>query len=294
MADKLKLTDDQLRGLQLKELGLLKYFSEFCESHDLTYFVCGGCLIGSLRYGGFIPWDDDADVFMPRADYEIFIREYLKENPSERYVLLNETDDTFTRNCFATLVDTSATLVKNYQKDLDIPHGVAFDIFPLDARPDGKLATYVQFFHCIIYSLFRAQTVPEKHGGIMALGSKFLLGIFRSYKLRKKIWKRAERQMTKYNLDDCRCVCELCAGPRIMKNAYPKELFEKTTEISFEGESFKAMRGYKKYLRLAFGEDYMTPPPEEERVVSHDLAYLDLDTPCSDSSFADVLQNSFE
>ena len=140
MANKLTLSAEQLRGLQLKELDLLKYFRDYCDSHGLTYYVCGGCLIGSLRYGGFIPWDDDADVFMPRADYEIFIKEYLKENPSERFVLLNETDETFTRNCFATLVDTSATLVKNYQKDFEVVAGI----------PEEKSALYVSR-DCDIY-----------------------------------------------------------------------------------------------------------------------------------------------
>lgn len=280
MENKLELSPRQLRALQLKELDILKYFRDFCDSRGITYYVCGGCLIGALRYGKFIPWDDDADVFMPRADYERFIKEYLKENHSERFVLLNETDSTFTRNSFATLVDTSATLIKNYQKDLDIAHGVAFDIFPIDPRPSGKLKKYCQLFWCVIYSLFRAQTVPENHGGIMTLGSKILLGVFRGYKLRKKIWKFAERHMTKYKLEDCAYICELCAGPRIMMNEYPKELFKDTVEIEFEGEKFKAMSGYKEYLSIAFGEDYMTPPPKEEQVISHDLAYLDLETPC--------------
>ena len=280
MAETLKLSDEQLRALQLKELDILKYFRDFCDEHSLTYYVCGGCLIGSLRYGKFIPWDDDADVFMPRKDYERFIKEFLSEEKGERFVLLNETDETFTRNCFATLVDTSATLIKNYQKDLDIPHGVAFDIFPIDPRPSGKIKKYFQFFWCIIYSLFRAQTLPEKHGGVLTFGSKILLGIFRSYKTRKKIWKFAERHMTKYKIEDCEYICELCAGPRIMKNEYPKELFDDTVEIEFEGEKFKAMAGYEKYLEIAFGKDYMTPPPKEEQVIAHDLAYLDLNTPC--------------
>lgn len=273
------LSDGELRGLQLKELGLLKYFRDYCDERGITYYLCGGCLIGALRYKKFIPWDDDADVFMPREDYERFIKLYLEENPSERYVLLNETDETFTRNCFATLVDTSATLIKNYQADLKIPHGVAFDIFPVDPRPSGIKKKF-QLFWCVIYSLFRAQTVPEKHGGVLALGSRVLLGIFRGFKLRKKIWKFAERHMTKYRLEDCDYICELCAGPRIMKNEYPKELFDSTAEVEFEGEKFKVMRGYREYLTLAFGEDYMTPPPKEEQVVTHDLKLLDLDKPC--------------
>lgn len=278
---KLELTKEELRALQLRELDILTHFDEFCNKNGITYYLCGGCLIGSLRYKGFIPWDDDADVFMPRADYEMFIKLWQAQNADGRFVLLNETDETFTRNCFATLVDTSGTLIKNYQKDLKIPHGIAFDIFPIDPRPDGKFQKYMQFFWCIVYSLFRAQTVPEKHGGIMALGSKVLLGIFRKYKTRKIIWKFAEKQMTKYKIEDCSYICELCAGPRIMKNQYPKELFNNTVDVEFEGHKFKSMEGYDKYLKLAFGEDYMTPPPVEEQVISHDLAYIDLDTPCS-------------
>jgi lipopolysaccharide cholinephosphotransferase len=285
MSEKLELSPEQLRGLQLKELDILIKFHQFCEDNSLTYYLCGGCLIGSLRYGEFIPWDDDADVFMPRPDYEIFIKEWQKKNKDKRFVLLNESDETFTRNCFATLVDKSGTLVKNYQKDLDIPHGIAFDIFPIDPRPNKKTQKYAQYFWCIIYSLFRAQTVPVKHGGIMAKGSKILLGIFKKYKTRKKIWKFAEKQMTKYYIEDCDNVCELCAGPRIMKNEYPKELFEKTVDVYFEGHKFKAMAGYEKYLELAFGPDYMTPPPISEQVVAHDLCYIDLDTPCPTKAF---------
>lgn len=280
MSNILELSPSQLRGLQLKELDILIRFSEFCEENSLTYYLCGGCLIGSLRYGKFIPWDDDADVFMPRADYEIFIKEWQKQGADGRFVLLNETDETFTRNNFCTLVDTSATLVKNYQKDLNIPHGVAFDIFPLDPRPDSKFAKYIQYFWCIIYSLFRAQTIPEKHGGIMATGSKILLGLFKKYSTRKKIWKFAEKQMTKYRIEDCKCICELCAGPRIMQNEYPKELFEDTVFVEFEGHKFRAMKGYDRYLQLAFGADYMTPPPKEQQVVAHDLCYLDLEKSC--------------
>ena len=280
MPSNLELTPEQLRGLQLKELDILIHFDKFCRDNGITYYLCGGCLIGALRDKKFIPWDDDADVFMPRADYEVFIKKYLEQKPSERFVLLNESDETFTRNCFATLVDTSATLVKTYQKDLNIPHGVAFDIFPIDPKPDKTIQRYFQYFWCIIYSLFRAQTVPENHGGVLALGSKMLLGIFRKYKTRKKIWKYAEKRMTSYPIENCSCIGELCAGPRIMKNAYPKELFESTVEVEFEGHKFKAMNGYDKYLRLAFKGDYMTPPPKEEQVVSHDLYYIDLDTPC--------------
>ena len=74
----------------------------------------------------------------------------------------------------------------------------------------------------MLYSLFLAQVVPEKHGGIVGAGSKALLSIFRGKKLREKIWRTAEKHMIKYRLDKNKCVTELCSGPHWMKIEYPK------------------------------------------------------------------------
>ena len=68
--EKVEFTPQQLRKLQLRELETLVYFKKFCDEHNLLFYFCGGCCIGSLRNKGFIPWDDDIDIFMPRKDYE--------------------------------------------------------------------------------------------------------------------------------------------------------------------------------------------------------------------------------
>ena len=94
---------------------LLREVGRICRKHGISWFLESGTLLGAVRHKSAIPWDDDADVFMPRADSEIFIKEWQKQKADGRFVLLNETDETFTRNAFATLVDTSGTLIKNYQ-----------------------------------------------------------------------------------------------------------------------------------------------------------------------------------
>ena len=70
MSDKVTLTPNVLRELQVKQLDMLVYFRDFCQKNNLTFYLIGGGLIGALRNGGFVPWDDDADVLMPRPDYE--------------------------------------------------------------------------------------------------------------------------------------------------------------------------------------------------------------------------------
>ncbi len=279
MAELLKLSNDELRELQLCELEALKFFDEFCRRHDLTYYLCGGCLIGAVRHKGFIPWDDDTDVLMPRPDYEKFLELYKKENPSERFVLVNDDDVHYSGNIFATLNDTDHTMVKEYQQNMDTPHGIPLDIFPIDGLADGRIQRLIQYVWVMIYSLFRAQIVPKNQGGLIAFGSKVLLTIFRGRRLRYKIWKFAEKRMTRYHFDESENVAEFCAGFYFMKKVYPRHIYDDKVELEFEGEKFFAMKGYDEYLHIPFG-DYMELPPEEERLPHHDIVKLELHKKC--------------
>ncbi len=176
-----EFTPETLRKLQLKELDTLVYFKEFCDKNNLLFYLCGGCCIGSLRTGGFIPWDDDIDILMPRDDYEKLYKLWDNDK-QERFKLLRTDEKIFTGNIFTTIVDTETTCVKANQAHLDIPFGIMMDIFPIDGCPKGKFKRTMQKLNAMIYSLFLAQIVPENHGGIMALGSKFLLSIVKSPK----------------------------------------------------------------------------------------------------------------
>ena len=94
-----EFTPETLRKLQLKELDTLVYFKEFCDKNNLLFYLCGGCCIGSLRTGGFIPWDDDIDILMPRDDYEKLYK--LWDNDKhERFKLLRTDEKIFTGNIF--------------------------------------------------------------------------------------------------------------------------------------------------------------------------------------------------
>ena len=275
----IKLSPEQLRELQLKQLDMLRFFKEFCEKNDITYYLIGGGLIGALRNGGFIPWDDDLDLLLPRPEYERLCRLWQEQCPDGRFRLLRTDGKMFTGNIFATVTDTNYTLVKANQTDIDIPHGLVFDIFPLDVCPDSNFARKRQYFWTLLYSLFLAQVVPENHSGLIGFGSRVLLGVFRGKRLREKLWRTAEKHMSRYKLEENACVTELCSGPHWMKIKYPKHIYEGVDYVTFEGITLPVAAGYKEYLEMVFG-DYMTPPPEDKRVPHHDIAYLDLTTPC--------------
>jgi lipopolysaccharide cholinephosphotransferase len=278
-----EFTPETLRKLQLKELDTLVYFKEFCDKNNLLFYLCGGCCIGSLRTGGFIPWDDDIDILMPRDDYEKLYKLWDNDR-QERFKLLRTDEKIFTGNIFTTIVDTETTCVKANQAHLDIPFGIMMDIFPIDGCPKGKFKRTMQKLNAMIYSLFLAQIVPENHGGIMALGSKFLLSIVKSPKAREKKWRNAERRMSKYKISDCEYITELCEGVHSMQPEYPKEWFASAVYREFEGLQMPIPVGYDPYLKKAFG-DYMTPPPEDKQKPHHDMILVD-----TERSYKEVLK----
>ena len=264
-----------MEPLQEKCLEMAEYFVQFCKENDLLCYLCGGGAIGTLRHKGFIPWDDDLDFFMPRKDYEK-LAQLWPQKADSRYQLSKSNENYLDRNLFITIRDTQTTCIKPYQQDLDIPHGLALDVLPLDYYPTNELSRKKQVIAALVYSLFCAQTIPEKHGGIMKLGSQVLLALVPSKKLRYKIWKKAEAEMTKYTKDESDGITELCSGPYYMKKKYPISSFEDALWLPFEETELPIPIGYDAYLKTAFG-DYMTPPPVEKQVGHHDAVLVDLE-----------------
>lgn len=264
----------EMEKLHTKTLDALKFFKDFCEENGLLFYLCGGCCIGAVREGGFLGWDDDGDVFMPRRDYER-LREIWRD--TDRFVLLRTDGENFCGLTNTTLVDTSATVVRAQQASLDIPHGVVIDIFPLDGCPSG-FRRVRQKINAMLFCLYVTGVVPVNHGRIVTLGGRILLSLKKG-KRRTRAWQRAEKKMSRYPIDACDNITELTAGPRYMSIEYPKELFASATQLPFEDTEMPVPVGYDAYLKAAFG-DYMTPPPEDKRVSEHDIVFVDLDKPC--------------
>ncbi len=268
-------TKEEIKSLQEKSLEILLYFKDFCEKHNLLFYLCGGCCIGAIRNKGFIPWDDDIDVFMPREDFERLAVLWPKYADTDRYSFCRTNKEVNYHHAAASIRDNNTTFIMRHSKDDDINHGLILDIIPLDGCPDSKIKRLKQMFFAMAFSLFNAQRLPDNQGKFLRILSKILLSIFRSKNLRYFIWKYSEKQMTKYKIKDCKYITELVTGFRYMKNKYPKHIFEKAVYKEFEGYEMPVPVGYDTYLKMAFG-DYMKLPPEEQRRPKHDTVYINL------------------
>ena len=241
------------------------------------YYLIGGCLIGAVRSGGFLPWDDDIDVFIPRSDYE---RLWQMWDSSGRFKLLRTTENVYTRSQFMTLCDTETTCVRELTKDLPIPQGITMDIIPLDGCPLSRFKRRRQKRHAILYSLYILDMLPQNHGKLSRIAASVFLKKSREKKI--KLWKKYQAKMCAYRVKQSVYLTELCSGIKYMSNEYPIEWFGSTVKLNFEGIKVSVPIGYKEYLSMVFG-DYMTPPPESEQHPAHGILFVDTEKPYTEA-----------
>lgn len=244
--------------LQNKLLHIFLYFKNICEKNGLTYWCGGGTMLGAVRHKGFIPWDDDLDVFMPREDYEKLYNIWSKVADTNKYVLVRTDKDHNYHHTAMNLVDVTTTYINRHSENEDIYHGCYIDIIPFEGCPDSRIGRAVQIYHSIMYSVFNAQRLPDNQGKLLRLPVKILLGIVRNPKLRYKIWKYHEQKMTRYKFDTSRYVKETVSSFKGLFRLYKRSVFD-TTDAEFEGISIKIPAGYDYYMKQIYG-DYMSVP----------------------------------
>lgn len=263
---------------QHKMLEILLYFDGFCRENGLKYYLCGGCLIGAVRHHGFIPWDDDIDLFMPRPDYERLAMIWGAKADTSRYAYCRTDRDHVYHDGGASIRDVRTTEINRHSVNDDICHGMAVEIMPIDGCPKSKFKRAWQLYNAFVFSLFNVQRLPDNKGKFFRAAAGVMYSLVKSPSRRYKIWKKAERRMTKYKWDDCEEVTELIGSIKGMLLRHPKADFDSVTYLDFEGYKIPVMAGYKTYLTKIWG-DYMKLPPVEERVAKHDTVYVSTTEP---------------
>jgi lipopolysaccharide cholinephosphotransferase len=257
------------REAQLLELDILLDFARYCEKHNLTYFIAYGTLLGAVRHGGFIPWDDDIDVWMPRQDYNKLIDSFNENKETAHYRLISPLDP-ISRHSFVKIIDTRTVKTETNFDYAPGALGLDIDVFPLDGQPDDEETFwkwFAQLEKCYQKADFPVRLTHEcrRKRWILALmnllgGKRHRLGTW----IKNYYLKKALRLHAKYPYHGSKYVgaVEHCFGCH--RHRYEATLFEGSTLVRFEGHMLKAPKDYDAVLRQAYG-DYMTPPPEAER-----------------------------
>lgn len=269
-------SEAELAQIQRTELASLDVLSAVCKKLKIDFFLYGGSLLGAVKYGGFVPWDDDLDVAMMREDYE----KLLQEGPAllpEGYVLQEPRINKRTPYPYIKLRRTDTVMVEYMYRNIKINHGVYFDIYPIDNVPDDdeELEKAHKKLMKLIRILQRRQTtslfVPTYgwRGVVKKSLAIIKFALFRTIP-HSYLISKMNKVMTKYNsLKTSRQGNLFFPRPvNYFDGVYPPE------EVNFEGRKMLIPRGYKTNLSNRYGD--ITKEPPIERRVGHKPYILEL------------------
>lgn len=260
------MTQEELRKIALLQMEILDEVHRICEKHRLAYYMIGGTLLGAVRHKGFIPWDLDIDIAMPRADYEQFKQVFLEEKPAQ-YSYMDHLSHRNYMRPHALIVRNDTRIHLKYDavnpKTYDL--GVYIDIFPLDGAPNDeklrrkqakKLKNVRKLKDCRLFYCYSFK--PWRR--FVHYSISFLLGWIPV----RRINAYQQRLMRKYSNEKTSCICSMASHYSYEKQCMPAEVYGTPTLLEFEGRQYYAPEQYQEYLRRLFG-DYMQLPPPEKR-----------------------------
>lgn len=261
-----------LKELKAIELDILQYIHEICEKNKLEYSLAYGTLLGAIRHKGFIPWDDDIDIIMPRESY---VKLYQILECDSRYKMLTWENENY---CYSwgKVVDLNTVLIEKKLVKKIRDYGVHVDIFPIDGVGNSKFSILCFFIKKYILNMLRASVAV---GGYKTGGHRIYHAIVNTVAQIKNgsYWAyRLDKSSQKYMYTKSKYV-QILSGDaippwrwsKVCSYVFLKKDIEEFVEIEFEGRIVKSVKSWDKFLRKVYGE-YMKLPPESERIASHD------------------------
>lgn len=272
-----------IHELQQRIIGNLIALDSVCNAHGLHYYLWAGTMLGAVRHKGFIPWDDDIDVAMPRADYELLLANCEEWMPAPYKVIAPETDADYPYP-FAKVEDVTTTVME--RPDFKYLEGVYIDIFPLDGFPTEakEQKRHYRLWKLWRHLLFMRCRDPFKHGHGPKSWFPWLLHqvVSKSY-----LQKKVKHYMTHYDFEQSDFV--VAYDDNGIDAIFPKHIFGTPQLYEFEGHQYKGVEHADEYLTINFGSDYMQLPPIEKRV-QHRFFHLDLNRPHCETTADELLQ----
>ena len=259
-----------LEQLKKKETDMLKEFISICEKLNLKYYLAYGTLIGAIRHKGFIPWDDDIDVVMPRKDYEIFLEKAQALLPEHLFLQHSGTEPDYMMS-FAKIRNSNTTFMQISDRKFKINHGVFIDIIPLDFCPDDE-KEYQKILQKKKRYDFRINNYLD-YGTTKNINTKIKIYIYKILYPSLKFLKKRREKLYKSISHGNKFTVFCFSKPWL--NTAPVEWFGEGVEVDFEGLKAIVPKGYHEWNTQLYG-DYMQLPPLSEQVPHHYTGIIDL------------------
>lgn len=254
---------EDIRELRDIQMGILDDVHRFCLSNNIRYSLSSGTLIGAVRHKGYIPWDDDIDIYMLRADYERFLSLY---DGGTQFRLLDPRKEPHYYYTFAKVVDMRTKMVERETEGYEI--GVYIDVFPVDYVTDNLKARERIFrIKKLLYKIRRC-----KISATNPLHSRLAYLCYRSLPVSVGMLNQWIEHLI-VNRQPTATLCHMTeAGPTSSRGCFPADDMREMIDMPFEDRVYKVMAGYDDYLHRTYG-NYMQLPPEGQRVTHKFEAY---------------------
>lgn len=253
------------------QLEMLVEVDRICKKCGIKYNIIAGTLLGAVRHGGYIPWDDDADVALLRPEYEKFRRACKTELDRSRFYFQDDRNTKGYRWGYGKIRRKDTLFLREHQEHMPYEQGVFIDVFPLDGVPDNYFLRSLKNFECfcvrkILWS--KVGKIAEKN-----IWKRMVFEVLDKIP-EEKVFRYYHQMIRRANKKKTRMVRILMFPTPNDEWGYYRCWYEKSADIGFEGVVFQGIKDYDSYLSFKFGE-YMELPPVEKRKV-HPVSELEL------------------
>lgn len=264
-----------LRKMQLVELDILKAVVDICKKNGITYYISGGTFLGAVRHKGFIPWDDDVDIAMPRPDYEKFRAIASKALP-EPLLYRNFKDDDEIKTCFSR-VENKKVRVRDTSAIKEDIRSAWIDIFPLDGMPESRVKFFIRKYRLLYLRLMfqysQFSTLVNQNLPGRPFHERLLINIGKVIPFEKildtrKYMYKIDRELQRISPQDSVYYMNFLGIYKFKSVMRKDEIYKEGALYEFEGDFYNAPKEYDKYLTQIYG-DYMKPPKDEHKNKHH-------------------------